>query len=78
MSYKDNLIDVYEAEIESLRNALEICKINLHEGVRLVENLNNNTTDLLEEFDEMKKTLQEKEIVIKLLMNKNKAYDKFN
>ena len=77
MSYKDNLIDVYEAEIETLRKALEKGKQDLAEGIRLAENLDHNTTELLKEFDLMKKKLEEKNIVIKLLMNKNTAYDKY-
>jgi|TARA_R110000796_G_scaffold11090_1_gene37097 predicted RNA-binding protein with EMAP domain len=57
MSYTENLLKTYEAEIQSLRAAyLKEQEISI----------------------ELNKTIEEKEIIIKLLKNKNKAYDKFN
>ena len=57
MSYTENLLKTYEAEIQSLRVAyLKEQEISI----------------------ELNKTIEEKEIIIKLLKNKNKAYDKFN
>ena len=78
MSYKDKMLEVYAAEIATLRKELLKSRANFNEGIRLAENLDNNTTELLKEFDLMKKKLEEKNIVIKLLMNKNTAYDKYN
>lgn len=57
MTAKESLMNMYKAEIDSLRAAY------------LKEK---------ETSEKLCEIISEKEIIIKLLKNKNKAYDKFN